>query len=100
MINLCNKILDLEEDKRLGRPSVICRKCCTVAITFDQFKRSVLQGQRKLEDIVERRRIRDAKRREEEQQKGVRFYWRQFLNFLKKFISFYIDYFQLSVTIF
>ena len=42
-----------------------------MVITFDQFKRSVQEGQRKLEDIVERKRIRDAKRREEEQQKGV-----------------------------
>ena len=66
-------ILDIVEDKKLGKPSVICRKCCTVIITFDQFKRSVQEGQRKLEDIVERRRIRDEKRREEEEQKGVRF---------------------------
>ena len=65
-------ISDIAKDKELGKPSVICRKCCTVIITFDQFKRSVQEGQRKLEDIVERRRIRDEKRREEEE-KGVCF---------------------------
>ena len=51
---------DVANDKKLGLPSVICRKCCTVVITFDQFKRSVQEGQRKLEEILERRKLRKA----------------------------------------
>ena len=63
--------LDISEDKKLGMPSVICRKCCTVVITFDQFKRSVQEGQKKLKDIMERRRIREAKRLEQQQGQQV-----------------------------
>ena len=63
--------IDISEDKKLGMPSVICRKCCTVVITFDQFKRSVQEGQKKLKDIMERRRIREAKRLEQQQGQQV-----------------------------
>ena len=80
-------ISDIAKDKELGKPSVICRKCCTVIITFDQFKRSVQEGQRKLEDIVERRRIRDEKRREEEE-KGVCFKLLLGIN-LKQLVTYY-----------
>ena len=52
-------------------PSVICRKCCTVVITFDQFKRSVQEGQKKLKDIMERRKMREAKRLEQQQEQQV-----------------------------
>ena len=63
--------IDIAEDKKLGMPSVICRKCCTVVITFDQFKRSVEEGQKKLIDIMERRKIREAKRLEQQQEQQV-----------------------------
>ena len=49
-------------------PSVICRKCCTVVITFDQFKKSVQEGQRKLEEIMERRRLRGVQRQQQQQE--------------------------------
>ena len=68
-VNFC--YIDISEDKKLGMPSVICRKCCTVVITFDQFKRSVQEGQKKLKDIMERRRIREAKRLEQQQGQQV-----------------------------
>lgn len=60
--------IDIADDKESGMPSVICRKCCTVVITFDQFKRSVEEGQRKLETIMEKRRIRKEKLRELQEQ--------------------------------
>ena len=63
--------IDIAEDKKLGMPSVICRKCCTVVITFDQFKRSVQEGQKKLKDIMERRKMREAKRLEQQQDQQV-----------------------------
>ena len=55
---------DVTKDKEEGMPSVICRNCCTVVITFDQFKRRVEDGQKKLNLIMQRRRL-----REEEEQK-------------------------------
>lgn len=72
--NITNELqffIDIAEDKKLGMPSVICRKCCTVVITFDQFKRSVEEGQKKLIDIMERRKIREAKRLEQQQEQQV-----------------------------
>ena len=66
--NLLLLPLDIADDKESGMPSVICRKCCTVVITFDQFKRSVEEGQRKLETIMEKRRIRKEKLRELQEQ--------------------------------
>ena len=63
----------MSKDKELGMPSVICRKCCTVVITFDQFKRSVQAGQRKLEEIMERRKLREEQRQQQQQNQVIFF---------------------------